>query len=99
MPSRRRRKRYRAALEAREATATPPLSWGGWGAASRGDLRLLAHAIRAGWPVPAERRGPLLEAVASGLHADNPRQTIAATRVFLAAVQSNLEAARLSDTD
>jgi hypothetical protein len=55
---------------------------------------LLAHAIRQGWPVPLERRGPLLEAAESALHADNPRLTIAATWVFLAAVQSNLEAAR-----
>jgi hypothetical protein len=34
-----------------------------WADASRGELRLLRHAIRHGWDVPDERRRPIMDAV------------------------------------
>jgi hypothetical protein len=40
---------------------------GDWENASRSDLLLFRKAIREGWPVPAERRGPLIAAALSPL--------------------------------
>jgi hypothetical protein len=34
-----------------------------WADTSRSELRLLRQAIRRGWPVPQERRGPIMEEV------------------------------------
>jgi hypothetical protein len=52
---------------------------------------LLAHAIRAGWPVPWENRDPILDAVCSKLTADEPRRLIAIAHVCLAAGEANLK--------
>jgi hypothetical protein len=58
---------------------------------------LLAHAIRDGWPVPAERRGPILSEVCSLFEkpdqSRDARRTVAAARAVLAADYHNLEQA------
>src|SRR5262249_7027117 len=101
MPSRRARKRYRrldAEASLRGDRTSPPAEdlgfaqrgFGGglcgeWESASPSDLALLRQAIREGWPVPQERRPPLLEAVLSPLHSKDrsPRQAIALARLLL----------------
>jgi hypothetical protein len=103
MPSRRKRKRERrlAASESRlqagqrgdrEATCQGGKGdpAGLWTDASRSDLVLLRHAIREGWPVPEERRRPILDEVFPLLHSQNPRVAIGVTRVFLDADRANL---------
>ncbi len=105
MPSRRKRKRGRrlAAGESqlpagqpgdREATRQGGRgdTAGIWENASRGDLVLLRHAIREDWPVPKERRRPILDEVFQLLHSKNPRVAIGVARVFLEADRANLRA-------
>lgn len=68
-----------------------------WTDATRGELRLLAHAIRAGWNVPVERRNPIMQEVGAIFGEDfdpkNARQSIAAAWVFIAADWHNLRIA------
>jgi hypothetical protein len=108
MPSRRRRKRYRrlaAKAGLRGDRQRPPtddlgsLAEGGWGtlcgdweSASLSDLRLLRQAINENWPVPPDRRGPLMAAVLSQLHREDrsDRLTLAVCQVAVAAVRHNL---------
>jgi hypothetical protein len=72
---------------------------GDWQNASRSDLLLLRKAISKNWPIPAERRRPLMDAVTALLHRnDTPtRLSIAVSWVVLAAHTYNrklLERAR-----
>jgi hypothetical protein len=109
MPSRRKRKRKRrqAAKAGQRGDRQRPLTRdlgspaeGGWGvlcgdwqSASRSDLRLLRKAINQNWPVPPERRGPLMAAVLSHLHREDrsDRLTLAVCQVAVAAVGRNLK--------
>jgi hypothetical protein len=63
-----------------------------WSQATRGDLRLLARAIRRGWPVPADRRPQLLAAACDAFDTAHPRRALAAASVLIAADEANLEA-------
>jgi hypothetical protein len=69
---------------------------GDWASATRGDLLLLRKAIKEGWPVPPERRGPLLEAAFSALsRQDKPvRLRLAACRLAIAADEHNVKLAK-----
>jgi len=60
-----------------------------WGSASLSDLILLRKAIKENWPVPSERRRPLLEAVFSNLNSENARLVISACQVALTAEEHN----------
>ena len=60
-----------------------------WTQATRGDLRLLASAIRRRWPVPSHL--PAL-AIGAALDAQDPAHTIAAAWVAVRADEANLEA-------
>jgi hypothetical protein len=100
MPSRRKRKRERQRVAhaqadgaaARRGDRGKPPAPGGkgggcglWADASRSELQLLRVAIRRGWPVPQERRGPSLEEVLSRMQDKDtpPRLLIAIARVAL----------------
>jgi hypothetical protein len=77
----------------RAQTAAPacrPLLYD-WSQATRGDLRLLARAIRRRWPIPAERRPPLIAAVENALDSPDPRRILAVAWVLIAADEANLE--------
>jgi hypothetical protein len=87
----------------RSDTSNLPRGSGGrfgglWSDASASDLVLLRHAIHAGWPIPAERRGPIIEEVYTLFEtvrrARNPRKLIGAARVFLEAAYANLRRPR-----
>ena len=75
-------------------------AWGAaaglWADASRSDLLLLRRAIREGWLVPAERRGPILEEVCSRFEDNNAttRLSLAIARVVLDASNYNLDVIR-----
>ena len=60
-----------------------------WSLATRGDLRLLASALRRRWPVPPNL--PTL-AIRAALEARDPTRTIAAAWVLIRADEANLEA-------
>lgn len=68
--------------------ACPPLLYD-WSQATRGDLRLLASAIRRGWAVPSHL--PELAASAA-LDSGDARRLIAAAWALIAADRANLEA-------
>jgi hypothetical protein len=63
-----------------------------WADASLSNLRLLRRAIRGGWPVPVERRGPIMEEVLAPLREGNApaRRAIALAWVALEADGHNL---------
>lgn len=63
-----------------------------WTHATSSDLLLLRRAIREDWPVPAERRGPIMDEALSALgRADTPaRKTIGLARLALTATEHNL---------
>jgi hypothetical protein len=67
--------------------------YGDWATASRSDLLLLRKAIKEGWPVPLERRRPLMEAALSPLsREDTPvRKVLAIARLAVAADRHDLE--------
>src|SRR5262245_55497613 len=102
MASRRKRKRGRRTAETagrRGGRSRPPQrGMGGtsglWADASRGELRLLGHASRAAWDVPAERRKPILGEVIQTFEQcrvpEDVRRMIAAFHVLLAASHHNL---------
>jgi hypothetical protein len=106
MPSRRKRKRERrlaapgqtGAAARRGDRGNPPAPGGKggtcglWADASPSELRLLREAIRRGWPVPQERRGPIMEEVRGPLgDASTPaRVALSIARVALAADRANL---------
>jgi hypothetical protein len=66
---------------------------GEWETASRSDLHLLRKAIRQRWPVPPERRRPLMDAVTSAFYRkDAPvRLTVAIARLVADAPTRALE--------
>ncbi len=99
MPSRRQRKRDRRSAARRPQPSLPTSGGQGvsvelWSNATRAELRLLAHSIRSGWPVPWHHRGPILDAVAGQLNAEVPLQALAVAHVYLAASQANLNAVK-----
>jgi hypothetical protein len=102
MPSRRRRKRYRRRAEKHGFVhiADNPLLGGvggrlcgDWANASRSDLLLLRKAIKEDWPVPVERRRPLLDAVFAQLSREDisVRLALAIIQVAVAADMHDLE--------
>ena len=99
MESRRKRKRKRQRLLAPaigrvsvgERGDRTAFLLGGWGEASRSDLILLSRAIRNGWPVPVERRRPILEEIANILGKSDERLELGVVRVFIAAKDNNIE--------
>ena len=104
MPSRRARKRHRrlaASAGLRGDRTRPPTGSGGgggslcgdWESASPSDLLLLRKAIREGWPVPLERRRPLMEAALSPITRKGTpaRLVIALGWLVVAADRANLE--------
>ena len=87
--------------ETRAPAPDCPSLTGGWGAAaelwsdvSRGDLVLLRHAVQENWPIPVERRPPIIEALENMIGNTDARRTIGIVRVFLAMDRANLEAER-----
>jgi hypothetical protein len=66
---------------------------GDWENASRSDLLLLRKAIKEGWPVPAERRHPLMKAAVSPIfREDTPtRVKLAIVRLVIAADAHNVD--------
>jgi hypothetical protein len=97
MPSRRRRKRDRRQAEAgRGDRLGAPKSPGSgglcglWRDAPPRELRLLLSAIRQGWPVPVERRGPILDEILEGLDQADPRRAALLGRIAIAAVQASM---------
>jgi hypothetical protein len=91
MPSRTKRKRYRLRTQ---ATASSPKIAGGWGRGSpvtRGDLRLLRHAIREVWDVPEYVRELIVEDVMAVItdSAAKPRLQIAATWAIIEMARDN----------
>src|SRR5262245_16318373 len=111
MVSRRKRKRYRrqtapVADGQRGDRTSPPAEDSGfaggkgqlrgdWATASRSDLLLFRQAIEEDWPVPAERRRPLMEAVLSPIYReDTPvRLKLAIARLAIAADMHDLKLA------
>jgi hypothetical protein len=102
--SRKRRKRNRRRLAEQAEWGgdrqEPLISPGGsganrpdWSDATRGELVLLAHAIRTDWPIPVHRRRPILKAllsIFSKRHWDC-RLALAVARVVIAADKKNVE--------
>ena len=87
--------------ETQGTTPDTPIPSGGWGEivelwsdASRGDLVLLRHAVRENWPIPVERRPPIIEALGNLIGNADARRVIGIARVFLAMDRVNLEAER-----
>lgn len=84
MPSRKKRKRDRRRAE---ATAQGPGLLGGWGKGSDlrpGDLLLIRRAVREGWATPPAVCDAIIrDVVASALHVQKPRLTLAAVRVVI----------------
>jgi hypothetical protein len=66
---------------------------GDWETASRGDLLLFRKAIKEDWPVPPERRRPLLDAALSPISREDstPRQRTAAGWLALTALKHDIE--------
>ena len=62
-----------------------------WRDAPPRELRLLPSAIRQGWPVPLDRRGPILDEVLAGLDDSDARRVALVGRVVIAADQANME--------
>jgi hypothetical protein len=64
-----------------------------WANASRSDLLLFRKAIKENWPVPPERRGPLMESAISPFHReDTPRRRkFAVAWLVLTAYQHDVE--------
>src|SRR5262249_37836608 len=85
-----RRKRKRSPAEA----CSPPDGGrlgGDWANASRSDVWRLLKAIRQGWPVPRERRRPVMEAaLASLFREDTPVRLVLIARIAVAADERNL---------
>jgi hypothetical protein len=106
--SRKKRKRCRQraakALAGGDRVGSLPGGVGGpslrpdWSEATRGDLRLLGHAVHCGWPVPGRRRRSIVEAVGKIFSKTpsnaNAGRIIAAARVFLRMDRQNLETER-----
>ena len=96
--SRRKRKRYRRqALKGPlrgDRPKSPVTGSGGvsglWADATRGELRLLRHAIREDWPVPDERRPTIIDEVSQILQSGDIRRALAVVWVFLEADRQNL---------
>jgi hypothetical protein len=65
-----------------------PIS-GLWCDPSTSELRLLRKAINADWPVPEERRRPIIEEIFPAIDGP-PRLALAVTRVVIAAEAANL---------
>jgi hypothetical protein len=65
--------------------------YGLWRDAPPGELRLLLSAIRRGWPVPVERRGPIMDEVLAGLDDADPRRVALLGRIAIAAAQASME--------
>jgi hypothetical protein len=63
-----------------------------WSDASRSELALLRYAINHDWPVPYERRRPILEEIFELARFADARKAISAFRVFIAADWANLRA-------
>lgn len=61
-----------------------------WSDASRRDLLLFRQAIRKGWPVPPERKHPIIEELAPQIETADTRLLFALTRAFLAASGADL---------
>ncbi len=84
-----RRRRSRNAGDAADA----PFDAGLWGAlspgVSRSDLRLIARAVRDGWPVSPESRPALVRLVADQLGSAYHRNKLAAASAIIAAEQAN----------
>jgi hypothetical protein len=68
---------------------------GEWETASRSDLLLLCKAMMKRWPIPPERRRPIMDAVTSQIYReDTPvRLTLAIARLVIAAGTRDLEEA------
>jgi hypothetical protein len=109
MPSRRTRKRYRSSSAdagLRGDRTRPPTEdfgfpdgglggqlCGDWETASRSDLLLVRKAIKEDWPVPLERRRPLMKAVLAPLcRNDKPvRLALAVCKLAIAADLHDLD--------
>jgi hypothetical protein len=93
MPSRTKRKRHRRQLA--KATANSPKTAGGWGQGSvtRGDCRLLRHAIREGWDAPEQVRDLIVDDMMAIFTDDEakPRLQIAATLAIIEMARDNQE--------
>jgi hypothetical protein len=48
-------------------------------------------AIRRGWPVPLNHRGPILDEVLDGLDEADPRRVALLGRIAIAADQANMD--------
>jgi hypothetical protein len=59
---------------------------------------LLCHAIRADWPIPFERRGPIIREVVALFGDADGRRSNAAVSVYLAAGAANRRALRRAVT-
>src|SRR4051812_39954487 len=97
MPSRRRRKRGRRQAHAGRGDRLPAPVLPGlrrsrvrWRDATPGELRLLLSAICQDWPVPAERRGPIMAEVLAARDGKDARQVLRLARIALAADRSNM---------
>jgi hypothetical protein len=53
-------------------------------------MRPLLAAIRWAWPVPLERRGPILDEALEGFDTSAPQRLILVTRIVIAAVQASM---------
>jgi hypothetical protein len=98
VPSRRRRKRHRRQAQAGRGdrlgapeSPGPEGSCGLWRGAPPRELRLLLSAIRQGWPVPFDRRGPILDEIFDGLDEADGRRVALVGRIVITAAQASLE--------
>jgi len=64
---------------------------GGCARPGRANLRLVRRAIRAGWPIPADKRQALGEHLLGVVHAGNAPSAIAAARCLFAADRINMQ--------
>jgi hypothetical protein len=67
---------------------------GGCAHPGRANLRLIRRAIRAGWPIPADKRRALVDHLLGVVRAGNARSAIAAAWCLLAADRVNMRLER-----
>jgi uncharacterized protein YeaO (DUF488 family) len=74
--------------------ASAPATPGLWSDASPSDLRLLRQAIRGDWPIPDERRPPIIAEIAPLFQAEQARAAITVAWMFIEAVKAKVRAER-----